>query len=74
MNVEESICSLIACTRMNDGSSCGRRFTVDVQDRYIIDKLNLSALVHMGRESTIFPNTLTNDLYPLNVGAFELKK
>lgn len=71
---KQSYCSLIACTEMDDKSSCGKRFAVDVQERYKFDKLQLSAVFQMGRRSNIFPNTLTNDLYPLNVGAFEFKK
>lgn len=69
-----SICSLIACTKMDDKNSCGKRFAGDVQHRYSIEKLNLNGIFQMDPESNVFPNTLTNDLYPLNVGAFEFKK
>lgn len=71
---KQSYCSVIACVAKNDKSSCGKRFAVDVQDRYKFDKLQLSAVFRMGRRSNVFPSTLTNDLYPLNVGAFKFEK
>lgn len=74
MLAKQSYCSLIACTEMDDKYSCGKRFAVDVQERYKFDKLELSAVFQMGRRSNVFPSTLTNDLYPLNVAAFGFKK
>lgn len=71
---KQSYCSLIACTEMYDKKSCGKRFAVDVQERFKFDRLELSAVFQMGRRSKVFPSTLTNDLYPLNVGAFGFKK
>lgn len=71
---KQSYCSLIACTEMDDKKSCGKRFAVNVQERFKFDRLELSAVFQMGRRSKVFPSTLTNDLYPLNVGAFGFKK
>lgn len=74
MQTKQLICSLIACTELDDEDSCSKRFAVEVQYPYNITKLNLKAVLQMDRESNILPSTLTDDLYPLNVGAFELKK
>lgn len=69
-----SICSVIACTEMDDKHSCGKRFGGEVNQLYSIDKLNLNGIFEMDPESGIFPCTLTTDLYPLVGGTFDYKK
>lgn len=59
---------------MGDKHSCGLRFTDDIQRPYNIDKINLNAVFELTNYSNIFPSTLTNDLYPVNVGAFDFDK
>lgn len=72
-NVKRSMCSLIACTEMDDKNSCGKRLTVKLQQRYTIVKLNLSGTIEMDRGSITLPLMLTQDLYPLNAGNFEFE-
>lgn len=74
MRTKQLICSVIACTELDDEDSCSKRFAEDVQLPYSFDKLKLKAVLQMDRESNILPSTLTHDLYPLNVAAFEFKK
>lgn len=71
--LNEQICSLIACGKMNDRNTCGKRHVTDVQHRYTIEKLHLRAVIPVEHASSIMPGTLKYDLYPLNVREFEFK-
>lgn len=68
-----SICGLITCGEMNNRDSCGKQFTKDVHDRYTFKKLTLTMTPPTYREKSIMPNTVANNLYPLNGKEFELK-
>lgn len=69
------VCSLIACTKMNETGSCGKRFSADaIQQRYIIERLTLETVVSASQGMKIMPNTLTHTtMLPLKAADFEYK-
>lgn len=69
------VCSLIACTKMNDTNSCGKRFASDaIQPNYIIERLSLEIVVPSSQGMKAMPNTLTHTtMLPLNSNEFEYK-
>lgn len=71
----QHVCSLIACTKMNDTNSCGKRFATDaIQNHYVIERLTLEIVVPSSQGMKVMPNTLTHTtLLPLNANDFEYK-
>lgn len=69
------VCSLVACTKMNDTHSCGKRIeTDDIQHRYTIERLTLEIAVPSSQGMKIMPNTLTHTtLLPLKPNDFDYK-
>lgn len=69
------VCSLIACTEMNDTRSCGKRFAMDdIHQPYIIERLTLETVVPASQGMKIMPNTLTHTtMLPLKATDFEYK-
>lgn len=67
------VCSLIACTEMNDTRSCGKRFaTDDLQQPYVIERLTLGTVVAASQGMKIMPNTLTHTtMLPLKATDFK---
>ncbi|XP_031622311.1 vanin-like protein 1 [Contarinia nasturtii] len=72
--IGQDVCSLIACADMNDKLSCGVRFPKSqVHHRYKFTKLNLQTTFPMTKRMKIMPNTLTQELLPLNINEFDFK-
>lgn len=69
------VCSLIACTKMNDTNSCGKRISNDdIQHQYSIERLTLQTVVPSSQGMKIMPNTLMHTtMLPLESNDFEFK-
>lgn len=71
LSTGQDVCSLIACTELNDWNSCGKRYAANAHFRYSINKLTLKATLPASYRTKIMPNSLTSDLMPLNVTDFD---
>lgn len=66
----QNICGLVTCTEMNSKDSCGTRLPMSqAQHRYNFKKLEIVTILPI-TNMKIMPDTLTQELLPLETSEF----
>lgn len=72
--LNQDVCSVIACREMGYDNTCGMRYpTSETHYRYKFIKLDLQTSIPSSNMTKVMPNTLTQELLPIQPTDFDYK-